>query len=186
MKEIMPEIHLDIDTQWLAAAKAKDASAFKNLVIKHQAMVFSIARNLTNNSAVAEELAQDVFMRLYENIHRIESPQHLLFWLRRTSSNRGIDFLRRNKSSLNVPLNEMADVHASESGKDIMLAELLKKLVSALPAKYRAVITLRYQEDLLPNEISGVLDMPLNTVKSALQRSLSLLKRKLAKTREGL
>jgi RNA polymerase sigma-70 factor (ECF subfamily) len=63
---------------------------------------------------------------------------------------------------------------------DLMLSQKLRRYVAALPEKQRVVVILRYQEDLDPTEISEVLEMPVNTVKSYLQRSLSTLREKLS------
>jgi RNA polymerase sigma-70 factor (ECF subfamily) len=62
-----------------------------------------------------------------------------------------------------------------------MLAETLRRVVDTLPEKPRLVVLLRYQEDLEPAEIAEVLDMPVNTVKSHLRRSLALLREKLTR-----
>ena len=59
---------------------------------------------------------------------------------------------------------------------------MLRRVVDTLPEKARLVVILRYQEDLDPGEIASVLDMPLNTVKSHLRRSLSSLRDKLSRT----
>jgi RNA polymerase sigma-70 factor (ECF subfamily) len=61
------------------------------------------------------------------------------------------------------------------------MALTLQRLVAALPDKPRLVVTLRYQEDLEPAEIARVLDMPVNTVKSHLRRSLTLLREKVTR-----
>ena len=63
-----------------------------------------------------------------------------------------------------------------------MLAETLRRLVETLPEKARMVVVLRYQEDLEPAEIAKVLEMPVNTVKSHLRRSLALLRDKLSRS----
>ena len=63
-----------------------------------------------------------------------------------------------------------------------MLSETLRRLVETLPEKARMVVILRYQEDLEPAEISKMLDMPVNTVKSHLRRSLALLRDKLSRS----
>jgi RNA polymerase sigma-70 factor (ECF subfamily) len=64
--------------------------------------------------------------------------------------------------------------------QDPMLDALLRRLVAELPPHPRIVVTLRFQEDLDLAEIAAVVDMPLNTVKSHLRRSLEVLRRKLA------
>ena len=65
---------------------------------------------------------------------------------------------------------------------DLFLSEMLRRVVDTLPEKARMVVILRYQEDLDPSEIARVLEMPLNTVKSHLRRSLSVLRDKLSRT----
>ena len=67
---------------------------------------------------------------------------------------------------------------------DPLLGEVLRRLIATLAEAPRAVVILRYQEDLDPAEIADILDMPLGTVKSHLQRSLALLRAKLE--RRGL
>ena len=63
-----------------------------------------------------------------------------------------------------------------------MLARRLRQLVASLPPKQRMVVVLRYQEDLEPEEISELLRVPVGTVKSQLQRSLAILREKVART----
>jgi RNA polymerase sigma-70 factor (ECF subfamily) len=65
---------------------------------------------------------------------------------------------------------------------DFMLRDALRRLVATLPEKARLVVTLRYQEDLDPTEIARVLEMPLNTVKSHLRRSLAILREKVSRS----
>ena len=66
-----------------------------------------------------------------------------------------------------------------------MLDETLRRLVASLPETPRMVMVLRYQEELDPSEIAQILEMPLATVKSHLQRSLALLREKLARRGRG-
>jgi RNA polymerase sigma-70 factor (ECF subfamily) len=63
----------------------------------------------------------------------------------------------------------------------VLLQQTLRRLVAALQEKPRLIVTLRYQEDLEPAEIAELLDMPLNTVKSHLRRSLAILREKAAR-----
>ena len=61
---------------------------FRNLIEIHQRMVFSIALRLLGDYATAEEVAQDVFLELYRTGERLESDDHIRFWLRRTAKHR--------------------------------------------------------------------------------------------------
>ncbi|MFN0124242.1 MAG: RNA polymerase sigma factor [Blastocatellia bacterium] len=164
-------------------------TGFADIVREHQSMVLSLAYHFLHDHALAEELAQEVFLSLYQNLSSIKSPEHMKFWLRRVASNRCIDYARRQKFGLHLQMSldemtEGADVPEAfripASMPDPMLSRKLRRYVAALPEKQRLVIVMRYQEDLDPGEIAEILEMPLNTVKSYLQRALVMLREKLA------
>ena len=155
---------------------------FATLVRQHQAMVFSICWHVLHDRAVAEELAQDVFLSLHQHLATLESPEHVLFWLRRVTSNRALDVLRRRQRRPMVSLENAPEPVAVSSTGDPMLNTALRKLVAALPEKARAIVVLRYQEDLDPAEITRILAIPVGTVKSQLQRALALLREKLSRS----
>jgi len=165
----------------LVRAQAGDHSAFAELVREHQSMVFGIACHFLRDRAVAEELAQDTFLELYQRLESIKSLDHLKFWLRRVVGNRCIDASRRRRLRPVVGLEDVPEPAAIEAREDPILAETLRRYVGALPETARLVVVLRFQEDLSPSEIADVLEMPLNTVKSHLQRSLAMLREKLAR-----
>jgi RNA polymerase sigma-70 factor (ECF subfamily) len=144
-------------------------------------MVFSIAWHMLRDRAVAEELAQDVFLSLHQHLAEMESPEHVQFWLRRVTSNRALDAVRRRQRWPMVSLENAPEPVALTSTGDPLLGTALTKLVAALPEKSRAIVVLRYQEDLDPAEIARVLGIPVGTVKSQLQRALALLREKLSR-----
>ncbi len=149
---------------------------------RHQAMVFSLALRFLRDRAVAEEVAQDVFLSLYRNWSEIESAEHAASWLRKVAAQRAIDEGRkRARRGPVAALEDVAPVAAKETGGDFLMREALRKLVASLPETQRMITILRYQEDLDPSEISQVLEMPVATVKSHLQRSLALLREKVAR-----
>lgn len=145
-------------------------------------MVFSIAYHFLRDRSLAEELAQEVFLLLHQNLSSIKSPAHLIFWLRKVTSNRCIDATRRQKARPQVYLEDLPEPAVEASVGDPMLSKSLHRLVDGLPENARLVVILRYQEDLEPTEIAEVLGMPLNTVKSHLRRSLQTLREKLARS----
>lgn len=156
---------------------------FATVLAQNQSMVFSVALRFLRNREVAEELAQDVFLQLYQNLHRIETPAHAVWWLRRTVCHRSIDEVRKRKLRPGIGLDSIPDPAAPSRETDLLLDNRIRQLVDSLPEKAKAVIVLRYQEDLDPTEISEMLDMPVSTVKSHLHRSLTLLRGRLkAKT----
>jgi RNA polymerase sigma-70 factor, ECF subfamily len=154
---------------------------FRVLVRQHQAMVFSIALHFLRDRATSEEVAQEVFFSLHRNLHQIESPAHAAAWLRKVAVQRAIDEGRRRSRRPQVALEDVAEPAAGGKPGDPLLSDLLRKLVATLPEAPRMVMVLRYQEDLEPTEIAAALEMPVATVKSHLQRSLAMLRGKLAR-----
>jgi RNA polymerase sigma-70 factor, ECF subfamily len=153
---------------------------FAGIVQRQQGMVFSIALHFVRNRQAAEELAQDVFLHLYQHLDSLKSPEHVTFWLRKVTSHRCIDYARRQKWS-QVSLDDVPELAAATTARDPLLQRKLRQLVASLPERARAVVILRYQEDLTPTEIAEVLTMPVATVKSHLQRSLSMLREKIVR-----
>ena len=156
---------------------------FASLVRQHQAMVFSVAWHFLRDRALAEELAQEVFLALYQHLGTLESPEHILFWLRKVTTHRALDVARGRQRRPMVRLEDAPEPVAVTPQGDPMLGAALRKLVAALPAKARMVVVLRYQEDLDPMEIAAILGIPIGTVKSQLQRALALLRGKLSRSR---
>jgi RNA polymerase sigma-70 factor (ECF subfamily) len=152
---------------------------FEQLVDEHQSMVFSLALRMTGDRGLAEEIAQDVFLELDRHMNKIESPEHVLFWLRRVAMSRSSDALRRRRVrgvDLWVEIEENHGAPAEERSPP--LSARLEQLLATLPEPQRAALVLRYQEDLTPDEIAATLESPLATVKSNLQRGLKLLRAK--------
>ena len=83
-----------------------DAEAFADLVREHQGMVFSIAYHFLQDRSLAEDLAQEVFLELFQSIDRIQSPAHLTYWLRKVTSNRCIDQGRKKHRRREMALEE--------------------------------------------------------------------------------
>ena len=153
---------------------------FADLVHRYQAMVFSIARHFLADRSAAEELAQDVFLQLHAILPTLKSEDHVKFWLRKVTAHRCIDYRRRRKPD-QVSLDDAPEPSAPMRSEDPILARKLRQYVASLPEKPRLVVILRYQEDMLPEDIAEVLTMPLATVKSHLQRSLAMLREKVTR-----
>ena len=157
-------------------------AAFAEIVREHQGMVFSIAYHFLHDRAVAEEVAQETFWQLHKHLESLESAEHVVYWLRRATSNRCIDCARHQRLAPKIGLESVPEPATLDTPGDPMLARRLQQLVASLPPKQRMIVVLRYQEDLEPTEISELLKVPVGTVKSQLQRSLAILREKVART----
>jgi RNA polymerase sigma-70 factor (ECF subfamily) len=152
-------------------------------------MVFSLALRVTGEYGTAEEVAQDAFLELHRELtgskDRLESEDHVRFWLRRVTVHRATDAIRRRSVRPEAAADEwMEDQHAEANPEAVSAAvvALLEELLLTLPEQMRVAVVLRYQEDMLPDEIATLLSQPVATVKSNLQRGLQLLRRKAAVT----
>jgi RNA polymerase sigma-70 factor (ECF subfamily) len=152
---------------------------FERLVDEHQSMVFSLALRMTGDRGLAEEIAQDVFLELDGHLGKMKSPEHARFWLRQVAMSRSTDALRRRKVRGMDLWVELEDGHAARAEeRPSPVGTRLEHLLTTLPEAQRAALILRYQEDMLPEEIAAALDAPVATVKSQLQRGLKLLRSK--------
>ncbi|HEY1243118.1 MAG TPA: sigma-70 family RNA polymerase sigma factor [Bryobacteraceae bacterium] len=170
----------------MPVARAEQPVAdFDGLVREHQAMVFSLAYHMLHDRALAEEVAQEVFLSLHRNLATLQSAAHVLFWLRQAAIRKAIDETRRRRRRPQVELEKVPEPAAGAAERDPMLGEVLRRLIAVLPGDARVVMVMRYQEDLDPSEIAELLEMPLATVKSHLHRSLAVLREKLARRGMG-
>jgi RNA polymerase sigma-70 factor (ECF subfamily) len=152
---------------------------FAEIVREHKGMVYSMAYHALQDRAAAEDLTQDVFLALHENLGRLESAQHIKPWLARVTSNRAIDHIRKRRYRSGPSLEQVPEPRARVEQSDLMLSRRLRQMVAALPAPARMMIILRFQEEMELAEIARTLEIPVQTVKSRLHRSVNLLREKM-------
>ncbi|HEX7359550.1 MAG TPA: sigma-70 family RNA polymerase sigma factor [Bryobacteraceae bacterium] len=172
-------------TSRATAEERTSIPSFASAVETHKAMVYSIAWHFLRDRPLAEELAQDVFLELHRHWKSMKSAEHILFWLRRTAVNRAIDRVRNRKIRAETSLEEISEPTVLEQIHDTYLSAYLERMVASLPEKQRAAIVLRYQEDMEPEEIAGLLKMNVSTVKTQVARGLELLRSKTAHRLRG-
>jgi RNA polymerase sigma-70 factor (ECF subfamily) len=151
---------------------------FPGLLRANEAMVYSIAYHFLRDRALAEELSQDVFLQLHQNLSKFTSRAHVVHWLRKVTSHRCIDRARRRALVQEVDIEKLPEPSVDQKLRDPLLSDRLRKLVGSLPDKRRLLVILRYQEDMQPEEIAKVLGMPVRTVRTQLFRTLEHLREK--------
>src|SRR5262245_20511036 len=103
---------------------------FESVVRTHQGMVYSIACNFFHNDAIAEEVAQEVFLQLYEHLGSVEAGAHCVAWLRRSTVHRCIDALRRSSFRREVQVEQLPEIPVDGTETDPLLQERLRRLVA--------------------------------------------------------
>lgn len=142
------------------------------LLDRYSDMVYKLALSQTKNAADAEDVFQEVFLRLVKTGARFESGEHAKAWLIRVTLNCCRNLWRSAWFRHTVPLDENL---AAEEPEEIGVLEA----VSELPFRYRAVIHLYYYQNMPVKEISEALHVKESTVTSRLCRARALLRRKL-------
>ncbi len=175
-------------------AKRGDREAFGQLVERYQRRVVGVAMAISHNQDDAIELAQETFVRAFENLPRFESRSSFSTWLYRIAHNLTIDFRRREgrhvvlrgedaESELDRMPSPVGDSYGELRRNE--LSERIKKALDQLTPEHRAVVLLREVEGLSYDEISDALKVPRGTVMSRLHYARSRLREMLKDVAES-
>ena len=170
-------------------------SSFSELIDEYKNMVFSLSYKMTNNLQDAEDISQEVFIRVYKSLYNFNPNYKFSTWLYQLTLNICRDRFRKGKIpsvSLDSPLNkdDQKDLRSiipdnQNNPEDIIMGveqtNFINDLITSLPLKYREVIILRHLKDLSYDEMSKILNISLGSVKTRLFRARELLKNKLKK-----
>ncbi len=179
--EAKTEMH-DIAPEVLKRACRKDMGAFEEIYKAFSSFVYNVALRITRNSADAEEVTQDVFMKIYRNLKRFEFRSAFRTWVYRITMNTAINQYRKSKREIGERVDyesvveELASEHSTveeliEKDNENRVNELLEKL----NPKLKACLVLRELQGFSYHEIAETLKIPLNTVRTRLMRARQAL-----------
>jgi len=158
----------------IEAAKAGDLAAFEHLMRRHERLVLMTAYRLLGSLPDAQDVSQEVFLRLYRNLGKVESTGSLSAWLYRVTSNACHDARRRKRPESPVEFAEdlrdtVADPHqaAAEAERRRVLSMSLRRL----PPKERDALVLRDLEGLSTEEVARALGTSTATVRSQVSKA---------------
>jgi len=157
----------------LDAARAGDLAAFDALMRQHERMVLVTALRLTGSLADAQDISQDVFLKLYQNLRKLDSPA-LSAWLYRVTVNACHDHRRRRRPE--DPVDTAGELASPAAAPDQFLTEAERRRVLALslrmlPEKERAALVLRDLEGLSTEETAHILGSSEATVRSQVSKA---------------
>lgn len=190
------------DADVVSLAQQGRESAFRELVRRYERPVFSLVFRMVRDRETAEELAQETFIKVLNNIDRYQPQFKFSSWLFKIANNVAIDHLRRRQldtvsmeGSPHATTSDLAEATSFElaTQEETPLQELearelgseIERAISQLRPEYRACILLRHVEDKSYEEIAATLDLPLGTVKTYIHRARHELRKLLEHVREG-
>ena len=175
-----------------------DEEAFNELVNRHGDKIFRTAYRITGDHAAAEDVLQNVFLILSQNLGSFRNDSKFSTWLYRVASNTSLMYLRSKKkfNTNEIHLEDVANFDESGNLRDAYLKdwsdlpddkllsnegiEKIEEAIEKLPPKYREVFTLRDIEGLSNKEVADALDLSIPAVKSRLLRARLFLRDKLS------
>ncbi|HEU5317806.1 MAG TPA: sigma-70 family RNA polymerase sigma factor [Chloroflexota bacterium] len=176
------------DAALAAACRRGDGRALGALIERYKSDVFGTALRLCHNRETALELTNTIFFKAYQNLHRYDAERPLRPWLLRIATNETLNWLRSQRRER----EHVAEAETSETALDLAPAspdaepettalrlerrDEVRAALAGLPERYRAVLTLRFFDDLSYAEIAEITGQDANTVGVQLLRARALLR----------
>lgn len=164
------------------ATEKSDFDWFEKFYLDYKSKVFSTALRMVSNRADAEDITQDVFVKVFKKVGSFRGDAKLSTWVYRITVNACLDFLRRRKLRQTVPLEDCT----SAGSRPIGVGPLIESTLPKLPAGYREVFVLYDIQGLKHSEIAEILGITEGASKSQLHRARAFLRRELSPYIESL
>lgn len=166
------------DQYYIDATIAGDVQAFASLVDRYKHMVYTLAMKIVKHTEEAEEISQDVFLKVFQVLNTFKGDSKFSTWLYKIAYYRSLDYLKKQKRQLNTSsIDSEIEFHLPSIEGVLDQFEVqerkqaIKRAIDKLPEADAVVITLHYFEELSLKEIAEVMNMEANTVKVRLFRS---------------
>ena len=189
------------DSRLILKCQANDAAAFNEIVSRYKNKVFNFVNRMVHGAADAEDLTQEIFVRAYLSINSFQGRASLNTWLFRIATNICIDYNRKHSRLKGLATSLQRDDQSEDGECELQipdekfdpqrlalnreLGDQLQQAMNSLPEKHRAVVLLHDVEGLAYEEIAGIVDCPVGTVKSRLFNARMALRQKLGPYVDG-
>ena len=175
------------EQQLITQAQQGNRDAYGELVLIHHQGVINVVYRLCGDMLLAEDMAQETFIKAWQKLHTYRPVGAFRSWLYRIATNAALDVLRRQREMVDI---DHLSLPASGMGVEQKVAvrqqaEIVQQAVLALPAASRSVLVLREYEGLSYQEIADTLDIPMGTVMSRLNYARTALKKALSSQLEA-
>jgi RNA polymerase sigma-70 factor (ECF subfamily) len=188
----VPDIPIDpevvAEARLVSEALGGSQSAFEQIVRRYQRPVLSLIARMTGDRALAEDLAQETFVKAFRHLKRFDRSRRFSSWLFRIAHNTTLDTLRKVRPEILAldglrdgdPQRELAAAPLPDLVEQAALGAALNQALQSLRPGYRAAIALRYDQDLPFDEIGHILGVPEVTARTYVHRARKELARSLA------
>jgi len=173
-----------LEDEWIAVrCQLGERDAFDELIQRWQGPIWQYVRRLSEDDDVAQDIVQDIWLRVLRGIGRLRDPAKLRAWLFGIAHRTWIDTLRRKYA---VRAADIEEIDQHDLSDPVVPEELEQELaameqeLASLPTIEREALTLFYLRELSLQEIAQALEIPIGTVKSRLYRARRMLRRELS------
>lgn len=173
--------------------KKGDERAFQELIDRFQNKIFGLINLIVNKPGITEDLAQEVFLRIFKGIPYFRGESELATWIYRITYNVCLAEVKKAGKSLPVipdkkwekSLNNL-HFYWDKRTEKFELENRIKNILDSLPTHYKTVVVLFYWQGLSYQELGESMNIPVGTVKTYLHRAKSLLKQKILEEKNGM
>lgn len=170
------------DNDLIRVVMEQNPEAYKILFKRYEKSLFVYIFHLVRNKDEVEDLLQNVFTKTYKNLHRFDLERKFSSWIYRISHNEAVNFIKRRSKRRLVSWEDITtskdklitSVEAEDSAEIFMHKEIAKEMDDALdmlPVKYKRILLLRYFNEYSYQQIGDILDKPVNTVGTLINRA---------------
>jgi RNA polymerase sigma-70 factor (ECF subfamily) len=181
------------DAGLICRAAAGDALAFQSLVERHRSMVYRVAYQFAGNHHDAEDIAQEVFIKVYRSLDRFRHDAQLTSWMYRIVMNACIDHRRRARPGISAPLEDETEQRLLNAPEEAPgpearayageIGQVLEGEIGRLPKGQRIVFVMRHHQGMKLSEIAAALGLAEGTVKRQLHAAVHRLRHALTEAR---
>ena len=170
------------DSELVEIVMKRNPEAYKALFSRYEKSLFIYVFHLVRNKEEVEDLLQNVFMKTYRNLHRFDQSRKFSSWIYRISHNEAVNFIKRKSKRRLISWEEVTaskdkivvSVDAEDVAENFRHREIAQEMDDALdmlPAKYKKILMLRYFDEYSYRKIGEIIDKPVNTVGTLINRA---------------
>jgi RNA polymerase sigma-70 factor (ECF subfamily) len=168
----------------IARLREGDTEALREIVERYESRIFALIHGIVRDAHEVEDIAQEVFLKVYSRIGAFDERSQFYTWLYRVAVNAAKDHVKHRRRRPSIPWNDEADLPSGDPdpASEAEASETRRRVrdaIGSLPLRYREVLSLREIDGMTYTEIARVLRISIGTVESRLHRARARLKRRL-------